>query len=545
MGRPRRTCGEAPRHVLSERSFPGFRSVLAPQKKQSGQRPSALTRALVGGALGALMGWLAVGAYADVLGVTLRPTLSLGNGTGEGEGNERGRGLTPSLSQPDAGLARTEGAINFPVMARPKDWLPNQAGCADATRSPPWQQLALGDAIEFVLCQSPALRQALATIDEQRGTVNLGELAYLPRVSANAELSQNRIPLNNSAASATGASFTGAIGLSWTLFDFGQRDATLATARAALAAAISSQDNVLLQTLSDVLRVYVDAASAWARLDASTETERITAITEEIATARHSAMVGTLLEKLQAQTARSQAALERVRAQAAWDAARGALASAMGRPVSQPMTLAPKRGLQGLADDTLRFATVREEALVQHPRLRALRLEREAARARLDAVRADGKGVLGLNSSLGVTRGLGSGATNDRALGASLSASVPLFNKSEQQARELQVTAQISSREAAIIAAEREIELELWRATQQASGESENVRASRSLLSNAETAYNIALGRFKSGVGSMLEMLSAQSALSSATAAATQAEITALAARIRLSLAVGRMQLAK
>ena len=489
----------------------------------SPQRLRALNRALL--CVSISIWGAASDVAADVSGVSLRQSLA--------------------LSQTDVAPARADGSIVFTAMARPQDWLPNQSRCADTTRSPPWQQLALGDAVEFVLCQSPVLRQALASIDEQRGAVTLGETAYRPRFSANAELSRDRIPLNNSAASAVGASFTGAMGLTWTLFDFGLRDATLAAARAALAAALSSQDNALLQTLAEVLRLYVEAATAWARLDAAIETERVAGVTEEIATARHAALVGSLLEKLQAQTARSQAALERVRAQAAWDLARGALASAMGRPVSQPMALAPLRGLRGLGEDSLRFAAVRDEALAQHPRLRALRSEREAAQARLDAVRADGRGTVALNGSLGVTRGLGSGGSTDKALGASLNASFPLFNKTEQQARELQVMAQISTRDAGITAAEREIELELWRVTQQASSESENVRASRQLLGNAETSYNISLGRFKSGVGSMLEMLSAQTALASATSAATQAEITSLAARVRLSLAVGRIQLAK
>ena len=482
-------------------------------------------RILRGTAAMASMCWLAVPLCALAQGVTLRQSLA--------------------LSQPDLAPARSDGKIEFPVMARPQDWLPNQSSCADATRSPPWQQLALGDAVEFVLCQSPTLRQALANIEEQRGAVTLGEVAFRPRVTANAELSRDRIPLSNSAAAAAGASVTGAIGLSWTLFDFGQRDASLSAARAALAAALSSQDNVLLQTLTEVLRLYVEAATAWARLDAAVESERVAGVTEEIALARHSALVGTLLEKLQAQTARSQAALDRVRATAAWDVARGSLASAMGRPVSQPMALAPLRGVQGLGEDGLRFASVRDEALAQHPRLRALRAERDAVQARLNAVRADGRGVVALNGNLGVTRGLGSGGTTDKSLGASLSASIPIFNKAEQQARELQVTAQISARESSITAAEREIELELWRVTQLASSESENVRASRALLSNAETTYAIALGRFKSGVGSMLEMLSTQNALASAVSSATQAEISSLAARIRLSLAAGRMQMSK
>ena len=122
---------------------------------------------------------------------------------------------------------------------------------------------------------------------------------------------------------------------------------------------------------------------------------------------------------------------------------------------------------------------------------------------------------------------------------------MPLFNRTEQQAREQQVLAQISGREALLTAAEREIELELWRATRIAAGEAENVRASRYLLDNADTAYNIAMARFTSSVGSALEMLSAQNALTSANSSATQAQITALETHMRLSLASGRMQLAK
>ena len=104
--------------------------------------------------------------------------------------------------------------------------------------------------------------------------------------------------------------------------------------------------------------------------------------------------------------------------------------------------------------------------------------------------------------------------------------------------------ARTSSREALPTAAEREIEFELWRATQIATGEAENVRASLCLLDNADTAHNIAMGRFKSSVGSALEMLSAQNAFAR-NSSATQAEITALPTHIRLGLASGRMQLAK
>ena len=120
-----------------------------------------------------------------------------------------------------------------------------------------------------------------------------------------------------------------------------------------------------------------------------------------------------------------------------------------------------------------------------------------------------------------------------------------MFNRTEQQAREHQVLARISPCEALPTAAEREIEPGLWRATQGAAVKAETVRASRHLLDNADTPHNIAMARFTSSFRSALEMLSAQNALASANSLATQAQITALAARIRLSLASGRMQLAK
>ena len=446
------------------------------------------------------------------------------------------RPAPPTISADDSGASAS-------VLTQPRRWLPDQTRCANPVAEAPWQSLGLADAVELVLCQSPLLRQALASVIEQRGAVVVGETAFYPRVSANATFATDRSTTTNSTASTQGASITGSVGLSWTLFDFGQRDGALNAARASLSAALSSQDSALLQSLSDVLRLYVDASSAWARLEATRETERIAGQTRDIAAARHVAQVGSLLEKLQAQTAFSQAALERVRATNTWDIARGALASAMGRPVSQPMALAPLRGLRGVADSALDFASLRHEALAQHPRLHALRAERTSLDARLDALKAQSRGVLAVNSNLGVTRNFGGGGGTDRALGASLVASVPLFNRTEQQAREQQLLAQISGKEASLSAAEREIELELWRSAQLATGEADNLRAARELQDTAETTYNIALGRYRAGVGAILEMLSAQSALAQATTSSAQAEITVIASRIRLSLAAGRLQL--
>lgn len=489
-----------------------------------------LIRATIISGWGAVAG-IAIAAPFDTGMIALRPSNTLDSLTlpGKTANGERVTSGSPVVSS----------------LARPQDWLPGRVRCASINGAAPWQHLTLADAVEHVLCKSPFIQQALAAVSEQQGAVQVSESANLPRVSANAELSSDRLPSGNSGGSAAGIRVTGSVGLSWTLFDFGQRDASLRAARSTLGAALSAQDNALLLSLTEVLRLYVEAASAWARREAAIENERVAGLTTEIATARHAAAVGSLLEKLQARTAQAQSTLERVRSQGAWDTARGALASAMGRPASQPVLLAPTAGFRGIAENELAFASLRSEALADHPKLRSLRAERATLLARYDALRAEARGIVALSGSAGITRGLGAGGGSNQFLGTSISASVPLFNRTEQQGREMQIASQISAKEAGIEEAERVVDLELWRAAQLATGESANLRAAISLLDAAETAHSIALGRYKSGVGAMLEILSAQSALAQAQASASQAEISSIATRVRLSLAAGRIHLAQ
>ena len=71
---------------------------------------------------GSLFCLAALSAWSETImgGVTLRPSDA----------------LTQTYVLPLDG----EAAIAFPALARPQDWLPNQARCTDATRTPAWQQ---------------------------------------------------------------------------------------------------------------------------------------------------------------------------------------------------------------------------------------------------------------------------------------------------------------------------------------------------------------------------------------------------------------------
>lgn len=407
-------------------------------------------------------------------------------------------------------------------------------------------QLTLIGALEHVVCRSPLLSQALMLVQEQQANVALAQTAWRPRVAANAELAANRIPLSNSSAGSLGSSFTGSLDLFWVAYDFGLRSANLQQSRYQLDSARAAQQAATLTAVDYALRLYVEAAAAMARLQALQETEIVARQSLAVAQAKYEAQVVSLAEKLQAQTALAQATLDRVRAEGIWQTARGLLAVAMGFAVDQAITLAPPSSAFPVISITGSPAAWIEESKRQHPRVRSAQADVLALRSRLDSLRSEGQGNVVISGSVGRTKDLSTpGAKLDNALGGYVLANIPLFNQTEMQAREMQVLSQIESRQSGLIQVEREIEAALWQSIRLMESEAENLKASKMLLSAAAQSYEITFGRYKSGVGSILELLATQTALSNARSQLTQAELSHAQARLRLEVASGRILITK
>lgn len=440
-------------------------------------------------------------------------------------------------------LARVPDAKPEPVLSPLSTvgadrWQPGNSACAQLA-PPRWNGLTLGEALSSALCQSPTLRQALADVAEQSAGVTLGEVARGPRWTASAGYSSSR---NFNSSGSAGRTLDANVGLSWVLFDFGQRSASLKAARQTLAAAMASQSNAQLEAIRELVRLYGEAVVAAATLEASTEAEASATQTAAAAQARFQAQVGNQIDRLQAQTAQAQATLERVRAQSNWENARGLLALALGADIAQPMRLADWE-TWALADQDLPdINDLRREVRANHPRLRASQAQIEGLRARVDALQAEGKGSVTLNASGGNSRNWGAAGSGSIPTGnAAVVATFPLFKGRETDAQARQVLAQIDSREAEREATLREVETQLWQAHQALRTSQQSLQASERLLESASGAYRVAQGRYKAGVGSILELLSAQAALAAARRERVIAQVGQLTAQTQLSLATGRI----
>lgn len=444
--------------------------------------------------------------------------------------------LSDSLAQVPAPLPDTGNATHWTSAA--ERWQPGSGACAEQS-APDWNRLTLGAALASTLCQSPSLRQALADVAEQSAGVELADIAGNARWSASAEYSGAR---NFNSSGSSGRTLGASLGLSWVLFDFGQRSASLRAARQTLAAALAGQNNSLLESVRELLRLYGEAVVASATLQASTEAETSASRTAAAAQARYEAQVGNQIDRLQAQTALAQATLERVRAQSGWENARGQLALALGADIAQPLRLADWEGWALQRHPAPDLDALRREARAHHPRLRASQAQVEALRARLDAVQAEGKGSVTLSASGGNSRNWGAAGTgNTPTANAAVMASIPLFNGREADAQARQVLAQIESREAERDTTLREVDSQLWQAHRALLTSQQSLQASERLQASAENTFRVAQGRYQAGVGSMLELLSAQAALADARRQRVSAQVEQLTAQTQLSLATGRV----
>lgn len=423
---------------------------------------------------------------------------------------------------------------------------PDQGPCARAA-NPTWAALSMDEALAISLCKSPALRQALASVAEQSAGVALAENAKRPTWSASLGANGAR----NFIAGATNTRSVDAnVNMGWVLFDFGRSDAQLTEARQTLAAALSSQGNTLLDAVRDVVALYGDAVVADAALKAATEAERTAELTTAAAQARYDAQVGTQLDRLQSQTALAQATLARVRAAGAWDIARGKLALALGADIAQPLqtTLWEPWGVAP-SEEAGGIDALRAEAHAHHPKLRSARAQISALQARLASVQASGRGSVSLAANVGQASNWGANGTtttvsNVPSTSLGVTASFPLFNGMETDAQLAQVGAQMAAKEAELEALQREVAAALWQAHRALITSAQSVQASERLLAAATGTFEVAQGRYKAGVGSLVDLLSAQSALADGRRQQVAALVEKLTARTALTLATGRMGVA-
>lgn len=416
--------------------------------------------------------------------------------------------------------------------------------------------LALPEAVERVLCNNPKSHQAWAEAKIQAAHMGTRMAAYLPTIEANANITQQK---NDTAISGmhqldsdTRPNLQNtSLQMSMVLMDFGHRKAQLEEARALLETANAIQDEVLQTLLLDAAALYYTTLSAQAAKEAAAEAERVAQESLHAATAKYQAGVAARMDQLQARTAYARAHLEHVKVEGELKNAQGTLAIAMGLPVDTQADLVPHNGILPTSPFLKPVNELVTEALQQHPQLAALHAEVSAARASVDATRAEGRPTVSLGAELSHQKerdqlpSLGFPTShvtrNSRAIGVQVN--IPLFDGYGRRYRTIAAENKVEQKLAQLEEIEREITLKVWSSYQLLETETASLKASEELLEDARQAFAVARGRYKSGLGSMLDLLDTQLVL----AEAQQQRIRSLSswheARLKLAASIGKIGL--
>jgi outer membrane protein len=395
--------------------------------------------------------------------------------------------------------------------------------------------LTLADVVSLALQNNPQTRVAYAQARAAAAAYGSARGRLLPTVNASAPLSRTHGAGGSSGGAqsdSTGTGRTGGTGdrttfspglsLSYLLLDFGGRGGTIAAAREAAAAASEQSDATVQATILQAEGAFFAYNAARDLAEADRVNTRMAAEARDAAVARFHVGLATVADTLQASTALAQAQLTELTAEGQVQTARGNLAAAMGLSADQPFEVGGTPGpvpVRGVAEsvDSLMARAVRER-----PELAAARAQAAAAQAQVRVARSALLPSLNLSSSAGRVF---SDVAQSRGgtYGLTLGVQVPVFSGFSRQFDVRAAREQAEAARARVDVTRVQVANEVFTSYTTLQVAAGRVQASDHLLASAVESEAVARGRYSEGVGTFLEVLTAQSALAAARAQAAEA----------------------
>ena len=399
--------------------------------------------------------------------------------------------------------------------------------------------LPLSEVIDIALRNNPSTRAAWYQARAAAHDLAAKKGAYFPEVDLSYGVTRQKqaavggqfVFLQTTygpAATVGGPPGTGSsASVNYTLLDSGKRAGDVDEARRALFAANWSHNAAIQNLILQVEAAYFQYQNAKALLSADQATLKEAEQNLEAAEERHRAGVATIADVLQAKTAVSQARLDVDTVEGEILSVRGALVTAVGFPASlanlpiDVEDLPTNLDTSGLARDVDALIA---EAERSRPDLAAARETALAATAHVRSVRSDALPSLGLNATANRTyyvHPAGSHFSTNYA--GTIQFKFPLFNgfQSLNNTRKAQDDASASTAQAEGL--EQQVILQVWTSYANLKTAAQRLATAHDLLESARQSEEVAAGRYKNGVGNIIDLLTAQSTLASARAQEVQA----------------------
>jgi outer membrane protein len=383
------------------------------------------------------------------------------------------------------------------------------------------QALTLTDVVDLALRNNPATRASWAQARAAADLLGSARGQYYPTIDGAATLSRTKSSASNGVSAGERTQYGPSVSLNYLLLDFGGRSGSVETARQSLFAASLSHNATLQNTVLQAESAYFTYMATLALLGA--EHSAIAEAQANLTAAQRRNIVGlaTIADVLQAKTALSQEQLNLETIQGNLQAARGGIAAALGLPANLPFDLAPLPGPIPVGTLTQSVDSVINEALRNRPDLAAARAQAAAAAAKVRVARSAELPSLTLGSNAARTYS-NSQIFSGPSYGVTLGLAIPIFNGFSHQYDVAAARAQAEAISALADQTRQDVVTQVFVSYYALQTAEARVATADDLLASALQSVQVAAGRYREGVGSIIDLLTAQTALASARAQQVQ-----------------------
>lgn len=414
-----------------------------------------------------------------------------------------------------------------------------------ANLNPPAKKMTLADLVDVALRINPSTQssweQARAAAADWAGS--RGD--YYPTISGDAS------GYGMGGDSSSGYYGTVGLSLSYLLLDFGGRAATVESARQALMAANWNHNQGIQDILRNVPQAYYTYLGNRAQVRAS-ESDLEEALTSLKSTEqRKKAGVSTIADVLQARARVDQVRLDLVSNRGAVKISRGNLATAVGWPANADFDVAEGPETLPLNDMAKNTKTLISLALRDRSDLASARATVQQSQAALRKAESDlwpklvatgNVGWSGIDGSISDSDYFESGGNISNS-GVSyyggLSLQIPIFEGFSLRNNVRAAEARLKASRADLRQKEESVISDVWSAFYNMQTAAQQVDSSETLLISSKESFRVSLARYRAGVAEIVELLNAQSTLTSARAQRVQARTDLFISYAELLHAIG------
>lgn len=442
--------------------------------------------------------------------------------------------------------------IAMPSPVKAPEWLLNEENdieeACNITSTTSVKHFA--QALTLALCQDPGMRSLALNMRHYLYDYKMSQASWMPDINAifsSASESDSYAFQHSGSQKQTDRTMNSGVELNWLLFDFGKREALISQKQDLWLSNRYQALSGLQDFVISFAQTYYQVLAKRTILSAAKQNEMIARKTWDTTQNKYRSGVGVLADALQAENVLLSATQDRVQSEGDYQQSIGQLASALNFPVDSQIH--PEDNLEVPSDtQMMALKPLLDEAVKQHPMILAARKNIEAADEQLNQAQRDFLPSISLQA--GVNREVSSLDQNryeplnrTDSMFVGLNVSVPLFSgfRRYNQLQDAHVQQALSQEDYQHVV--NDVGLKTWNAWQKLNTTNHNLRLISQRLKTARRAYDIANGRYLTGVGSIIELLNTQQQLSTTEIDEANIRIAWYLQRLSLLSAVGKLTL--